>query len=92
MPDVLTADELARITSDLDEIEAMASAIATPEHGQVGFINMRRLLVTIAARDAKLLRARAYYRERMSAYGYDMDAQMKIYGASIAAVKVASDE
>ena len=53
-PQALSADELARITGDLDVIEAMASAIATPEHGQVGFINMRRLLATIAADKARI--------------------------------------
>ena len=50
----LSDDELLEITQQLDDLEGLAPAIATDEHGQRGFINMRRLLVTIAADRAKL--------------------------------------
>ena len=83
MPDVLTADELARITSDLDEIEAMAPAIATPEHGQVGFINMRRLLATIADRDARIAELQAEATRQAGVYERYLQEMVALYDAKL---------
>ena len=82
-PQALSADELARITSDLDEIEAMAPAIATPEHGQVGFINMRRLLVTIAADKARIAELQAEATRQAGVYERYLQEMVALYDAKL---------
>jgi len=82
-PQALSADELARITGDLDVIEAMASAIATPEHGQVGFINMRRLLATIAADKARIAELQAEATRQAGVYERYLQEMVALYDAKL---------
>lgn len=71
----LSDAELAAINQELDDIEGLAPAIADGEHGQKGFIHMRRLVATIDADRRKLARARELYMEDALIYVVELGVQ-----------------